>query len=116
MAPTDAPNTQVMQKDIFFDTLTVREELAFAAALRLPRAWSQKRRADRVQARLLRRAIRLQHLLLLDRVDPGYAADRGLVELDGTSGLRGAFEAGFELLCERREGGVRHRRQLRAHL
>ena len=37
----------VMQRDIFFDTLTVGQELAFAAATRLPRSWTPERRRQR---------------------------------------------------------------------
>jgi len=37
----------VMQRDIFFDTLTVGQELAFAAATRLPRSWTPEKRRQR---------------------------------------------------------------------
>ena len=45
----------VMQKDIFFDDLTVEQELEFAAALRLPKklTWAQKKERARSVAQAL---------------------------------------------------------------
>ena len=45
-------------------------------------------------------AVRLDHLLLLDRVDPGDPSDRRLIEFDGSRGLGGAPEAVLELSSE----------------